>query len=86
MCVSICGSSSPLFDLTGSGRFRTVGSFDATADVDVVVVVATGQVVEAAAGFGEGRQIEREVCGEKEVTLESKQTQQSKRQLSSHFV
>lgn len=63
--MSECSSSHVflLFDLTRSGLFRTVGSFDRTADIDQVVIVATGQVVEATVGFGERRQVEREVCG-----------------------
>lgn len=66
--MSECSSSHVflLFDLTCSGLFRTAGSFDRTADIDQVVIVATGQVVEATVGFGERRQVEREVCGETE--------------------
>lgn len=52
-----------LLDLTCSRLFRTVGSFDRTAHVDEVVVVAAGQIVEAAVDFGERRQVEGEICG-----------------------
>lgn len=62
--LSAQGSISPLLHLARSGLFRTVraGNFDGTANVDVVVVVSTGQVVEAAI-FGERRQVEGETCG-----------------------
>lgn len=53
----------PLFHLARSGLFRTVGSFDGTTDVDVVVIGSAGQVVEAAVGLGERLQVERETCG-----------------------
>lgn len=64
----VTGSVFLLFDLTYSGLFRTVGSFDRTTDIDEVVIVATGQVVEATDGFGERRQVEREVCGATEAS------------------
>lgn len=57
-----------LFDLASAGLFGTVGSFDRTTDIDVEVIVVIGQVVEAAFGFGEWRQVEREVCGVTEAS------------------
>lgn len=49
--------------LARSGFLGTRGSADRPADIDVVLIVATGQVVETTVGFGEGRQVERETCG-----------------------
>lgn len=68
MNVPVRGSVSPLFDLTRSGLLRAAGGFDGAADVDEVVVAAAGQVVEAAVGFEERRQVERESCGATEVS------------------
>lgn len=54
----------PFFiDLARTGLFRTASGFHGTTDVDVVVVVAAGQVVEATVGFRERREVEREPCG-----------------------
>lgn len=61
-CSHVSGYALPLFNLTCSRLIRTVDSFDRAAHVDVVVIVANGQVVEATIAFGERRQIEGEVC------------------------
>lgn len=64
----MCVCSSPLFHLTRSGLFRTPGAFERAAHIDVVVVVPARQVVVAAGGVGEGRQVEGEFCGATEAS------------------
>lgn len=58
-CLQLSGSPFRLFlyvfDLTGARLFRAAGSFDSSAHIDVVVVVATFHVVEAPVTFGEWR-------------------------------
>lgn len=58
--VKTSGSSgqAPFLHLAGSGLFVTVGHLDRTTDVDVVIIVGSGEVVEAA-DFGERRQVKR---------------------------
>lgn len=58
----------PLLHLAGSGLLGAVSGFDGAADVDEVVVVPAGQVVEAVV-FGERRQVEGETCGAEETQV-----------------
>lgn len=62
----IYSSFLPLLHLTCSSLFGTGGSFDVTADVDVVDIAAAGQVVPTAVGFGERRQVKGEPWREAE--------------------
>lgn len=67
-CSLLVRSSVFLLDLAGAGFLRAGGGFDGTADVDVEVIVAVAQIVEATFSFGERRQVEREVCGATETS------------------
>lgn len=70
-CSSLVRGSVFLLDLAGAGLLRAGGGFDGIADVDVEVIVAVAHVVEATFGFGERRQVEREVCGATETRRSS---------------